>query len=94
LAEPLDKAREEASGVPSTMMVKVPVGVVVTELEPEVTVIVIVSLAADVGKVVVAERETVERSSADEVVVGHASNKLYKSTEPKPEASSYPVVAR
>jgi hypothetical protein len=76
VAEPLDKAREEVSVVPSTRMVKVPVGVVVTELEPEATVIVMVSAAPDAGIVVVAERKRVEASSADEVVVGHASNKL------------------
>jgi hypothetical protein len=76
VAEPLDKAREEVSVVPSTRMVKVPVGVVVTELEPEATVIVTVSVAPAAGVVVVAEKETVEASSADEVVVGHASNKL------------------
>ena len=76
MAEPLDKAREEVSVVPSTTMVKVPVGVVVAALEPEATVIVTVSAAPDAGEVVVAERETVEGSSVDEVVVGHASNKL------------------
>ena len=76
MAEPLDKAREEVSVVPSTRMVKLPVGVVVAALEPEATVIVIVSAVPDAGVVVVAESETVEGSSVDEVVVGHASNKL------------------
>jgi hypothetical protein len=56
-------------------MVKVPVGVVVTELDPEATVIVMVSLAPDAGEVVVAERVVVDASSTDDAVVGHASNK-------------------
>src|SRR5262252_5570137 len=39
VAEPFERAREEVSVVKSTTMVKVPVGVVVVELDAEVTVI-------------------------------------------------------
>jgi len=87
VAEPFDRASDEVSVVPSTTMVKVPVGVAVLEFESEVTVMVMTSLALGAGVVVAAERVVFDGSS-DEEGVGHAVRRLKKSTEPKPDASS------
>ena len=80
------------AGVPSTETATVPVGVVVLDVEPEATVIVIVSLTPDAGVDVAAARVVFEATS-DVVEPGHADNRLKKSIEPSPVASSYPVVA-
>ena len=45
----INASSDEVSVVPSTIMVKVPVGVVVLELESEATLIVMVSLAPGAG---------------------------------------------
>ena len=87
------RAREEVSVVPSTSIVKVPVGVVVLVLEPEATVMVIVSSAPLAGVLVAADNVVVEASNDEAGIVGHADSRLEKSSEPRPEASSYPVVA-
>ena len=76
VAEPFERAREEVSVVPSTATVNVPVGVVVTELEPETTVIVMISLAPEAGEVVVAESVVRDAPSEDEDVVGQAVRRL------------------
>lgn len=64
---PLDKAREEVSVVPSTVIVSVPVGVVVMELDCGDTVMVIVSLAPEDGVLVAAERVVVVASREAEL---------------------------
>ena len=74
--------------VPSTSIVKVPVGVVVLELEPEATVMVIVSSAPAAGELVVADKVVVEASNDEAGIVGQAPSRLEKSSEPRPEASS------
>ena len=70
------------------MMVSVPVGVVVSVLEVEATVIVIASLAPDAGLLLAADRVVVEAVNEEAVVAGQAVSNLYRSTEPRPEASS------
>ena len=55
VAEPADRAREEVTLAPSTAIVKVPMGVVVLELEAEATLMVMVSLAPGAGVVVAAD---------------------------------------
>lgn len=92
VAEPFTSASDEVCVVPSTTIVKVPVGVVVVELDPDATVMVIVSLAPDAGVDVAAARVVFEPTS-DVVDPGQADNRLKKSIEPNPVASSYPVVA-
>jgi hypothetical protein len=69
--------------------VKVPVGVVETEVEDGATLMVMTSATPDAGEAVVAERVVVVETSeeADEVV-GQADKRLYRSTDPRPEASS------
>ena len=63
--------------MPSTVMVKVPVGVVVTELDSGATVMVMTSLAPEDGVVVAAESVVVVASREEvEVVVGHAVSRL------------------
>ena len=57
-------------------MVSVPVGAVVTELEPEATVMVTVSVVPAPGEVVTADSVVSEESSDEEPVVGHAVSKL------------------
>jgi hypothetical protein len=69
-------------------MVSVPVGVVVSEVELEATVIVIASLAPDAGLLLAAVRVVVEAVNDEALVVGQAFNNLSRSTEPRPEASS------
>ena len=93
VAEPLESASEEVSVVPSTSMVRLPVGVAVVELEPDATVIVIVSLAPEAGVELAAANVVSDAASEEAVDVCQLVNRLYRSIEPKPEASSYPVVA-
>ena len=76
VADPFESAREEFSVVPSTTMLNVPVGVVVSELEPGATVMVMVSFAPDEGPVVAAERVVRDASKEEEGVVGQAVSKL------------------
>jgi hypothetical protein len=87
-AEPFDKGKEELCVTPSTMTVKVPVGVAVLEPEAEATVMVMTSFAPGVGVLVTAESVVVVATGDEEVAPGQASNKLSKSTEPRPEAWS------
>lgn len=75
MAEPPDRAKEEVSVVPSTTMVKVPVGVAVLDLEADATLMVMTSLAPDPGVVVAADGVVVVATS-EEPDVGHASSKL------------------
>lgn len=88
MAEPLDSSREEVSVVPSTAIVSDPVGVVVIELELGATVMVMTSFAPEVGVLLAAESVVVEASREVDDVVGQAFSRLYKSTEPRPLASS------
>ena len=74
--------------MPSTATVNVPVGVVETELDVGVTLMVMTSLAPDEGEVVAAESVVVEPSRVDVDIVAQAESRLYRSTEPRPEASS------
>jgi hypothetical protein len=75
-------------------MVNVPVGVEVMELDSGDTVMVMVSFAPEAGVLVAAESEVaVGSKDADDPGV-HAVNRLYRSTDPRPVASSYPAVAR
>ena len=60
VAEPVVRAREEATVVPSTAMATVPVGTVVLELEAEATLTVMASFAPEEGVVVAAESAVVE----------------------------------
>jgi len=53
----------EVSVVPSTSIVSVPVGVVVVELDPDVTVMVIVSLAPEAGDALAAVRVVSDATS-------------------------------
>ena len=70
------RPKEEVWVVPSTTMVKVPIGVAVLELEAEATVIVMVSPAPAVGVVVCAASVVVEAVNVGEEGVGHAISKL------------------
>ena len=92
-AAPLTSASVDVCVVPSTATVNVPVGVAVLALDPDATIIVITSLAPAAGVTVAADKVVV--LATDDVVLdpGHALNKLKKSIEPNPLASSYPVVA-
>ena len=76
LAEPPDSARDDVSVVPSTVTVRVPVGVVVTELDSEATVMVITSLAPEEGVLLAAEREVVVASRDEAELDGHALSRL------------------
>ena len=92
-AAPLTSASVDVCVVPSTATLSVPVGVAALALEPDATIMVITSLAPAAGVNVAADKVVV--LATDDVVLdpGHALNKLKKSTEPSPLASSYPVVA-
>jgi hypothetical protein len=76
VAKPLDSARDDVSVVPSTMTVRVPVGVVVTELNSGATVMVITSLAPEEGVLLAAEREVVVASRDEAELDGHAVSRL------------------
>jgi len=88
VALPLESAREDVSVVPSTAIVRVPVGVVVTELDSEATVIVMTSLAPEEGVLLAADSEVVVASRDEAELDGQALNRLYRSTDPSPLASS------
>ena len=60
MAEPLDKPSNGLCAMPSTATVTVPVGVVVTELEAEATVMIIASLAPGATLLLAAESVVVE----------------------------------
>lgn len=93
VAEPLDSAREDVSVMPSTVTVRVPAGVVVTEVDSGATVMVMTSLAPEEGVLLAADSEVVVVSRDEPELEGQAVNRLYRSTDPRPLASSYPVVA-
>lgn len=88
MAVPLEIARDDVLVVPSTTMVRVPVGVVVLELAPDATVIEIVSSAPDSGELVAAVSVVMDGSKNEAGIVGHTWSKLKKSRDPSPEASS------
>ena len=88
MADPPDNASEELAVLPSTETDTVPVGMAETELEAAPTLMVMTSLAPDEGEVVAAESVVVEPSRVDVDVVAQAESRLYRSTEPRPEASS------
>jgi hypothetical protein len=92
-AAPFTSANVDVCVARSTATVSVPVGVTVLALDPDATIIVTASLAPDASVNVAADNVVV--LATDDVVAdpGHALNKLKKSTEPSPLASSYPVVA-
>ena len=93
--EPADRVSEELLADPSTVMVTVPEGVVVDEEAPEATAIVMTSSAPKAGDVVAGERVVVELMRLLDVLAEdiQAVSNLYRSTDPRPVASSYPVVA-
>jgi hypothetical protein len=72
----LVRPKEEVWVVPSTTIVKVPVGVAVLELEAEATVMVMGSPTPALGVVVCAASVVVEATSVGEEDVGHAISKL------------------
>ena len=88
MADPPDNASEELAVLPSTETDTVPVGMAETELEAAPTLMVTTSLAPDEGVVVAAESVVVEPSRVDVDIVAQAESRLYRSTEPRPEASS------
>lgn len=69
VAEPFESAREDVSVVPSTVIVSVPVGVVVTELDCEETVMVMISLAPEEGALLAAESAVVVASREEELLL-------------------------
>ena len=71
-AEPLVSASEEVWVTPSTMTVRVPLGVP----EAETTAIETASFAPGAGVVVLAESVVVVAIGDEELAPGHASNKL------------------
>ena len=71
MAEPLVSARSELAVAPSTATVKVPVGMVVTELDADWTVMVMGSLSAVEGVVVVAASVVLD-GTVDESEAGQA----------------------
>ena len=88
VAEPLDSARDDVSVAPSTVTVRVPVGVVVMELDSGVTVMVIMSLAPEEGVLLAATSDVVVASRDVPELDGHAESRLKRSTDPRPLASS------
>ena len=76
VAAPLDSASIDVSVVPSTVTVRVPVGVVVMELDSGATVIVITSLAPEDGVLLAAEREVALASLDVPELDGHAESRL------------------
>ena len=93
VAEPPARARDDVSVVPSTVTVRVPVGAVVMELDSGATVMVMTSLAPEEGVLLAADSDVVVASRDEVELEGQAVNRLYRSTDPRPLASSYPVVA-
>jgi hypothetical protein len=86
VADPFASARDDVAVVPSTMMVKVPVGVAVLEADAEATVIVMTSFAPGAGVAFAATSVVLEAANFEDP--GHAESKLKKSIEPNPDASS------
>jgi hypothetical protein len=76
VAEPPESARDDVLVVPSTVTVRVPVGVVVMELDSGATVIVITSLAPEEGVLLAAVREVVVASRDEAELEGHAVSRL------------------
>jgi len=76
VADPPESARDDVSVVPSTVTVRVPVGIVVTELDSEATVMVITSLAPEEGVLLSAVREVVVASREEAELDGHAVSRL------------------
>ena len=77
MTDPFDSASDEFTVLPSTMIASVPVGVVVTELEADATLIVMRSLAPEDGDVVAAESVVAEPANVDpEVLTGQAESRL------------------
>jgi len=72
VAEPLTRASEEVSVVPSTTTVTVPVGAEVLELDAGATVMVMMSLPPDAGEVVAGESVVVVVASVGELEAGQA----------------------
>jgi hypothetical protein len=64
VAEPPESAKEEVAVVPSIVIVRVPVGMVVLELEADVTLMVMTSLAPEAGVVVAADSAVVVATGA------------------------------
>ena len=91
-AEPPERAREDEAVVPSTVMLRVPVGVAVTVVELDVIWMVMTSFAPEAGVDVAADSVVVVDARLEEVEPGHAASRLYRSMEPRPVAWSYPVV--
>jgi hypothetical protein len=79
---------EELTLLPSTSMVNVPDGVVVIDADCGATVMVMVPFAPEASELSAAVSVVVVAASEDALVAGHALIRLYKSTEPRPDASS------
>jgi hypothetical protein len=80
-----------ATAVPLISRLTVPVGVAVTLDEFEATVIAIASLAPSAAVAVAGVSVVVEEASVEgevTLVEGQAVSRLYRSTEPRPDASS------
>jgi hypothetical protein len=88
VADALESASEEFAFAPSTTIFRVPVGVAVTDPEPEETVIVILSSAPMAGDVLAADSVVLDAVNAEPVLTGHALKSLWKSIEPRPDAKS------
>ena len=71
-----ERASDDVCVVPSTVMVKVPPGVVESEVESDATVMVMVSLAPEAGVLVAAVSVVVEAVNAETVVAGQAVSSL------------------
>jgi hypothetical protein len=69
-------------------MVSVPVGVAVMELDCDDTVMVMRSLAPEDGVVLAADKAVAVASREAELPAVHEVIRLYRSTEPRPLASS------
>jgi hypothetical protein len=96
VATPPESPSGELCVEPSTRIVTEPVGEAGIPLEAVVagaTVIVMKSLVPTVGFEAATASVVVEASSVDAAVVGQAFSRLLKSSEPRPLASSYPLVA-
>ena len=75
-ADPPDRARDDVSVVPSTTMVRVPVGVPVMELDAGATMMVMTSFAPEDGELLAAESVVVVASSEAVEPEGHAVSRL------------------
>jgi hypothetical protein len=76
VAEPLESEIVGDCVAPSTLIVIDPVGEVVTDVEAEDTLIVMVSLAPEAGVLVAADSVVVEGVKDDEDATGQAASKL------------------